>query len=115
MFLYTTSKGFLNICDFRDRATFINGQTLSFEVGAGIKKNAFTEIMNGISYAKFLTSNNNIIASRDYLFAKLWDIRATSNKPFMNLQVCDYLERNLVSLYEEDMLYDKFFLDVSPC
>jgi serine/threonine-protein phosphatase 2A regulatory subunit B len=25
MFLYTTSKGFLNICDMREKATFING------------------------------------------------------------------------------------------
>lgn len=30
-------------------------------------------------------------------------------------QVCDYLEKNLVNLYEEDSIYDKFFLDVSPC
>jgi serine/threonine-protein phosphatase 2A regulatory subunit B len=29
--------------------------------------------------------------------------------------VCDYLEKNLVNLYEEDSIYDKFFLDVSPC
>ena len=32
----------------------------------------------------------------------------------MNLQVCDYLEKSLVSLYEEDSIYDKFFLDISP-
>lgn len=35
-------------------------------------------------------------------------------KPFLNLYVCDYLEKSLVSLYEEDSLFDKFFLDVSP-
>jgi hypothetical protein len=29
--------------------------------------------------------------------------------------VCDYLDKNLVNLYEEDSIYDKFFLDVSPC
>lgn len=29
--------------------------------------------------------------------------------------MCDYLEKNLVNLYEEDSIYDKFFLDVSPC
>lgn len=25
------------------------------------------------------------------------------------------MEKNLVNLYEEDSIYDKFFLDVSPC
>jgi hypothetical protein len=28
---------------------------------------------------------------------------------------CDYLEKNLLSLYEEEHIYDKFFLDISPC
>lgn len=84
-FLYTTSKGFLSICDLRERATFINGQSLRFEVGAGVKRNAFTEIINGISCAKFLQSNNNVVVSRDYLSVKLWDIRSTSIKPFLNL------------------------------
>lgn len=28
--------------------------------------------------------------------------------------MCDYLEKNLLSLYEEDCIYDKFFLDISP-
>lgn len=27
----------------------------------------------------------------------------------------DYLEKNLVNLYEEDAIYDKFFMDLSPC
>lgn len=25
------------------------------------------------------------------------------------------MEKNLLSLYEEDYIYDKFFLDISPC
>lgn len=29
--------------------------------------------------------------------------------------MCDYLDKNLVNLYEEDSIYDKFFCDVSPC
>lgn len=32
----------------------------------------------------------------------------------MTCQVTDYLEKNLVNLYEDDQIYDKFFLDVSP-
>jgi hypothetical protein len=114
MFLYSTSKGFLNICDIREKATFYSGSSIKFEVGFGVKRNAFTEIINGISCAKFLYNTNNVIVTRDYLSVKLWDIRSTTNKPYLNLSVCDYLEKNLVSLYEEDSLYDKFFLDISP-
>jgi hypothetical protein len=33
---------------------------------------------------------------------------------FVQAHVVDYLEKNLVNLYEEDAIYDKFFLDVSP-
>ena len=29
--------------------------------------------------------------------------------------MCDYVEKNLLSLYEEDYIYDKFFMDISPC
>ena len=33
----------------------------------------------------------------------------------ISIQVCDYLDKNLASLYEDDSIYDRFFLDVSPC
>jgi len=52
--------------------------------------------------------------SRDYLSVKLWDVRF-GRQPIATIAVCDYLEKNLLSLYEEDFIYDKFFLDVSPC
>ena len=28
--------------------------------------------------------------------------------------MCDYLEKGLVSLYEDDSIYDRFFMDISP-
>lgn len=57
----------------------------------------------------------NHIVTRDYLSVKMWDIRATTKMPTSTIQVADYLEKNLLSLYEEDYIYDKFFLDISPC
>lgn len=81
----------------------------------GAKKNAFTEIINSVSKAKFMPTSDKIIASRDYLSVKLWDIRSTSTKPYLTMHVCDYLEKSLVSLYEDDSIYDRFFLDISPC
>jgi len=54
------------------------------------------------------------VISRDYIGLKIWDIRGTSTIPQNSYYVCDFLEKNLCSLYEEDSIYDKFFMDLSP-
>jgi hypothetical protein len=51
---------------------------LKFEIGLGAKKNAFTDIINCISRAKFLPNTENVLVTRDYLSIKLWDIRGTA-------------------------------------
>ena len=114
LFHYTTSKGYLNICDFREKAMFHSGASLKFEIGNVTKKNAFSDIINCVSKAKFLGNSEHTIATRDYLSVKLWDIRSTTQKYYQNIQVCDYLDKGLISLYEDDSIYDRFFLDVSP-
>lgn len=114
VFLYTTSKGLLHLCDFREAASFQTQSSLRLEVGLGQKKNAFSELINSLSFAKFLPAFPHHVVSRDYLSVKLWDVRS-GRAPLASIAVCDYLEKNLLSLYEEDLIYDKFFLDVSPC
>jgi serine/threonine-protein phosphatase 2A regulatory subunit B len=78
LFLYTSSKGFLHVCDFREASSFQDKSTLKFEVGVGQKKNAFSDMINSLSHGKFLKNYPNYIATRDYLTVKLWDIRSTS-------------------------------------
>jgi hypothetical protein len=34
--------------------------------------------------------------------------------PYLTSHITDYLERSLVALYEDDSIYDKFFMDMSP-
>lgn len=114
LFNYTTSKGVLHLCDFRERSNFQHGSTIKLEGGHGLKKNALTEIVTCVSKAKFLSQTDHILVSRDYLTVKFWDVRGTQSKPFRMLAVCDYLEKGLVSLYEDDSIYDRFFLDLSP-
>jgi len=82
IFIYTTSKGFLNLCDFREASSFLNRPSLKYEVGVGQKKNAFSDLINSLSYGKFLKGYPNHIATRDYLNLRLWDIRSTANKPY---------------------------------
>lgn len=49
IFLYTTSKGYIHICDFRDQATFFKNASLSFLIGMGQKKNVFSDMINTVS------------------------------------------------------------------
>ena len=63
-----------------------------------------------VSDASFVPNSDHFILSRDYLSAKLWDMRAGGNvssdmivdspttaKPIYSAQVTDYLERNLAN------------------
>lgn len=75
VFLYTTSKGFLHVCDFRESSSFQQGSTIKFEVGAGLKKNVFSDLINSLSYGKFIKAQQHLISTRDYLSVKIWDIR----------------------------------------
>jgi hypothetical protein len=83
-----------------------------------------------VSSAKFVPNNEHMIASRDYIYAKLWDMRMGANantsshgmivdtvssaSPIYSAQVTDYFSSNLANLLESDSLDDQFFLDVSP-
>lgn len=72
-------------------------------------------MLNTFSSCKFIKTKPTVIATRDFLSTKLWDIRGTSRKASISINICDYLEKNLVNLYEDDSIYDRFFMDVSPC
>lgn len=75
IFLYTTTKGFLHLCDLRETSSFQKYSTMKYEVGAGQKKNAFSDMINSLSFGKFLKYYPNHIVTRDYLSVKVWDLR----------------------------------------
>ena len=79
VFLYTTTKGFLHICDFRESSNYQKESTLKFDVSMGSKKNAFSDMINSLSYGKFMKNYPNHVVTRDYLTIKLWDIRTSKS------------------------------------
>ena len=116
VFLYTTSKGMINICDFREKSNFTNrpSQQLSTALANKGQNDQYNRLLDYVSSALFLNDANQVV-SRDYLSVKLWDLRSSANyKPLFSAQVTDYMEKNLSTLYEQDSLDDEFFLDVSP-
>lgn len=83
--------------------------------------NDFTKWLNVVSDAKFVPGSEHLIASRDYIYTKLWDIRKGANgsnshsmivdtvdsaAPLYSAQVTDYLSSNLSNLLSNDSLDD---------
>lgn len=117
-FCYTTSSGYVRICDLRESSNFSSRPSAEFSVKR--QKSYGLEIFNSqicqASDAKFIPNSENFVLSRDYLSVKLWDVRTASSSssssmmcvdqgksatvaPVWSAQVTDYLEKNLADLY----------------
>ena len=64
--------------------------------------------------AKFAPSSDNYIFTRDYMNVQIWDIR-NNKAPVQTFNVTEYLDQALCDLYENERIYDKFDMQVSPC
>lgn len=119
--MYTTTAGKINICDFREGSDFHKRPSMvldSAQKAAGGKASVFNKWTNCVSDARFIEGSTQVV-SRDFLNVKLWDLRAASNqgsssKSVYSAQVTDYMERNLTTLMDQDMLDDQFFVDITP-
>jgi len=111
---YSTSKGVIQVCDFRVASSFNQGGQLKIENGTGKKKTIFSDLINAFSSVKFMRNYDHLLASRDYMTSKIWDIR-NQGQPVATYHTTDYFEKNLCNLYEDDSIYDRFFMDISPC
>lgn len=78
------------------------------------RKHFFTKIINSISRAKYAPTTDNYIFSRDYLGVQIWDIR-NNKHPVQNFNVTEYLDIKLCEMYENERIFDKFDLQISPC
>ena len=77
-FLYTTSKGKINICDLRESSDFHSRPSLQLQVNE--KLGAFhwlNDSASCVSDARFVPFSH-YVASRDYMCVKLWDLRYAS-------------------------------------
>jgi serine/threonine-protein phosphatase 2A regulatory subunit B len=67
MFLFSSSKGYISICDLRKNSQFDKCAT-RFQIQEDpSKKHFFTDIINSVSKAKFSPTDDNYIYSRNYL------------------------------------------------
>ncbi|KAF4791619.1 Serine/threonine-protein phosphatase 2A 55 kDa regulatory subunit B delta isoform [Turdus rufiventris] len=106
LFVYSSSKGSLRLCDMRASALCDKHSKLYEEPEDPSNRSFFSEIISSVSDVKFSHSGRYML-TRDYLTVKVWDLNMET-KPVETYQVHDYLRSKLCSLYENDCIFDKF-------
>uniref|UniRef100_T1IIC4 Serine/threonine-protein phosphatase 2A 55 kDa regulatory subunit B n=1 Tax=Strigamia maritima TaxID=126957 RepID=T1IIC4_STRMM len=106
IFVYSSSKGTIRLCDMRQAALCDQHAKMFEEPEDPTNRSFFSEIISSISDVKFSNSGRYMI-SRDYLSVKVWDLHMDT-KPVESYQVHEYLRSKLCSLYENDCIFDKF-------
>ncbi|XP_069755070.1 serine/threonine-protein phosphatase 2A 55 kDa regulatory subunit B beta isoform isoform X2 [Narcine bancroftii] len=106
MFVYSSSKGTIRLCDMRASALCDKHSKLFEEPEDPSNRSFFSEIISSISDVKF-SHSGRFMMTRDYLTVKVWDLNM-ENRPLETYQVHEYLRSKLCSLYENDCIFDKF-------
>ncbi|CAH0554351.1 unnamed protein product [Brassicogethes aeneus] len=106
LFVYSSSKGTIRLCDMRAAALCDRHSKLFEEPEDPTNRSFFSEIISSISDVK-LSNNGRYMISRDYLSVKVWDLHMET-KPIETYPVHEYLRAKLCSLYENDCIFDKF-------
>jgi len=106
IFVYSSSKGTIRLCDMRQNALCDNHAKMFEEPEDPTNRSFFSEIISSISDVKF-SHNGRYLLTRDYLSVKVWDLHMDT-RPIETYQVHEYLRSKLCSLYENDCIFDKF-------
>ncbi|KAK1792429.1 hypothetical protein P4O66_012377, partial [Electrophorus voltai] len=106
LFVYSSSKGTLRLCDMRASALCDKHSKIFEEPEDPGNRSFFSEIISSVSDVKFSHSGRYLL-TRDYLTTKVWDLNMEKG-PIETYQVHDYLRSKLCSLYENDCIFDKF-------
>ncbi|XP_066516022.1 protein phosphatase 2, regulatory subunit B, gamma a isoform X2 [Hoplias malabaricus] len=106
LFIYSSSKGSLRLCDMRASALCDLHAKIFEEPEDPGNRSFFSEIISSVSDVKFSHSGRYLL-TRDYLTVKVWDLNMEKG-PVETYQVHEYLRSKLCSLYENDCIFDKF-------
>lgn len=111
--MYSTSRGRVCLHDLRSSA-HLKEPAKNFEIAeaAYLTKHFFSEVLTSISDAKF-TNDGRYVLTRDYLSLRLWDLNM-ERAPVEVFPVQPFLNKNLIELYQNNALFDKFQCASSP-
>ena len=85
-----------------------------FQTKQDKEKNFFSQIINSMTRAKFAPTSDTYIFTRDYISVQIWDVR-NNKQAVQTFMTTDYLDQNLMALYENETIFDTFDLQISPC
>lgn len=102
--MYSTSRGSTKLCDLRVSALCDN-PTKHFREDSGYR-GFFSEVVSSIGDAQF-SNSGKYIATRDFMTVKIWDTRMDSAS-LLSIPVHDFLRPHLTTLFENDLIFDKF-------
>ena len=106
LFVYSSSKGILRLCDMRASALCDQHAKVFEEPEDAMSRSFFSEIISSISGVRF-SNNGRYMVSRDYLTIKVWDLHMDT-KPVETYNIHEFLRAKLCTLYENDFIFDKF-------
>lgn len=106
LFVYSSSKGILRLCDMRASALCDQHAKVFEEPEDAMSRSFFSEIISSISGVRF-SNNGRYMVSRDYLTIKVWDLHMDT-KPVETYNIHEFLRAKLCTLYENDYIFDKF-------
>ena len=113
VFLFSSSNGYMCLCDLRMSSQYNSfGMKIQFKEDPS-RQHFFTDIINSVGMARFAPTSDNYLYARDYLSVHIWDVRNNST-PVQTLNVTEYLDMTLCEVYENERIFDKFDLQVSP-
>ena len=107
---HLTSEGRLYLSDLRQSLNLRSNWTEFFYKPS--KTHFFTEYIVNPSDAHFMQDGNSLVV-RDYLQLKVWDMRYNA-RPMFASSVSKAMARGIGKLYENNHIFDKFDLAVSP-
>eukprot|EP00753_Platysulcus_tardus_P014186 PLAT4179.1.p1 GENE.PLAT4179.1~~PLAT4179.1.p1 ORF type:complete len:432 (+),score=156.03 PLAT4179.1:284-1579(+) len=111
MFVYSSSRGSIRLCDLRDSALCDGHSKMFLEEEDPAARSFYSEIIASVSDVKF-TPDGDYIISRDYMTVKVWDLRR-EDMPVRTIPVHEHLEPKLCDLYDTDAIFDKFEVALS--
>lgn len=110
--VYGTSKATIKLVDLREGSNCTTKGLRFDDTSVKQQKNFFTDIVSSISDAKF-TGDGRYVVSRDFLSVKTWDPKMPKT-PLLTTMLYEPLKTKLCDLYENDCIFDKFDLSLSP-
>lgn len=76
----------------------------------------FHEMITSLSDIK-VTEDGRYLLTRDFLTIKVWDLAAPQRRksePVVNITIHEHIKPHLTTLYENDAIFDRFGMAVSP-